>query len=107
MPFSFLCLKVRLVSKHTHVHPPGEKRALQLRLRKIAGHIAAIEKMVEEDRDCPEVLTQVVSVRKALKSFAEVVIHQHAHQCVEGAVDSKESHRKLRELLSVLERYVE
>lgn len=93
--------------KHTHIHPPDEKRALQMRLRKIAGQIGAIERMIEEDCDCPDVLTQVVSVRKALKSFAEVVIHQHAHECIEGATDPKEGRRKLRELLSVLERYVE
>jgi len=90
-----------------HVHSPEEKRALQTRLRKIAGQVAAIERMVDNDRDCPDVLTQVVSVRKALKSFAEVVIRQHTHECIEHAADSKEGHRKLRELLSVLERYVE
>jgi len=95
------------MSKHTHTHPPHEKRALQLRLRKIAGQVAGIEKMVLEDRDCPEVLMQVVSVRKALKSFAQVVIHEHAHQCIEGAADPKEAQRKLKELLKVLERYVE
>ena len=95
------------MSTHTHVHPPDEKRALLVRLRKIAGQIAAIERMVEEDRDCPDVLTQVVSARKALKSFAEVVIHQHTHECIEHASDSKEGQRKLRELLTVLERYVE
>lgn len=93
--------------KHTHEHSPDEKRALQIRLRKVAGQIAAIEKMVEEDRDCPDVLTQVVSVRKALKSFAEVVIHQHTHACIEHATDPKTGQRKLRELLTVLERYVE
>jgi len=93
--------------KHTHVHPPDEKRALQIRLRKIAGQIAAIERMIEEDLDCPDVLTQVVSARKALKSFAEVIIHQHTHECIEGAADPKEAQRKLRELLTVLERYVE
>ena len=92
---------------HSHVHSPDEKKALQLRLRKIAGQIAAIEKMVEEDRDCPEVLMQVVSARKALKSFAQVVIHEHTHQCIEGASEPKEAQRKLRELLTVLERYVE
>ena len=95
------------MSHHSHTHSPEEKRALQVRLRKIGGQIAAIEKMVEEDRDCPEVLMQVVSVRKALKSFAQVVIHQHAHQCIEGASEPKEGHRKLHELLTVLERYVE
>ena len=95
------------MSKHTHVHPPDEKRALQIRLRKIAGQIAAIERMVGEDCDCTDVLTQVVSVRKALKSFAEVVIQQHARDCIGHATDPKESQRKLRELLTVLARYVE
>ncbi len=95
------------MTKHTHIHPPAEKKALQIRLRKIAGQIAAIERMVGEDCDCPDVLTQVVSVRKALKSFAEVVIHQHTHECIAAASDAKEGQRKLRELLTVLERYVE
>jgi DNA-binding FrmR family transcriptional regulator len=73
----------------------------------VAGQIAAIEQMVEDDRDCPDVLMQVVSARKALKSFAEVVIHQHTKDCIEHAADPKEGQRKLRELLTVLERYVE
>lgn len=95
------------MSSHSHTHSHDEKRALQIRLRKIAGQIAAIEKMIEADRDCPDVLTQVVSVRKALKSFFQVVIHQHTHQCIEEASDPKDAQRKLRELLTVLERYVE
>ena len=95
------------MSKHTHVHPPDEKRAFQIRLRKISGQIAAIERMIGEDRDCTEVLTQVVSVRKALKSFAEVVIQQHARECIESAIDPKDSQRMLRDLLTVLARYVE
>ena len=95
------------MASHAHTHSPHEKKALQLRLRKIAGQITAIEKMVEDDRDCPEVLMQVVSVRKALKSFAQLVIHEHAHECIEGASEPKEAQRKLRELLTVLERYVE
>jgi len=86
----------------SHKHPAHEKKALQLRLRKIAGQITAIE-----DRDCPEVLTQVVSARKALKAFAELVIHDHLHHCVEGAHDAKEGQRRLRELLTVLQRFVE
>jgi DNA-binding FrmR family transcriptional regulator len=50
---------------------------------------------------------QVVSVRKALKSFAEIVIQQHTHECIEHASDSGTGQRKLRELLNVLARYVE
>ena len=95
------------MASHHHEHSPEERRSLLLRLRKISGQLAAIERMIEEDRDCPEVLMQVVSARKALKSFAQVVIHQHAHQCINGASQPKESRRKLHELLTVLERYVE
>ena len=90
-----------------HVHGPQEKRALELRLRKIIGQLQSVEQMVTNDRDCVDILTQIVSARKALKSFAEIVIHQHAHECVAGATDPKESQKKLRELLTVLERYVE
>ncbi len=91
----------------SHKHGPKEKKALQVRLRKISGQVAAIERMVEADLPCPEVLTQIVSVRKALKSLAELIIHDHLHECIGGASDPRESQRKLRELLSVLERFVE
>jgi DNA-binding FrmR family transcriptional regulator len=90
-----------------HTHSPEEKRALKIRIRKIAGQLTAIERMIDEDIDCPAVLTQVVSARKGLKSFAEVIIRQHADHCITGAFDQSEAQRKLRQLLVVLERYVE
>jgi DNA-binding FrmR family transcriptional regulator len=90
-----------------HVHSPAEKRALELRMRKIVGQLKSVEEMVREDRDCVEILNQIVSARRALKSFAELVIHQHAHECIGRAVEPREAQRRLRELLVVLERYVE
>jgi CsoR family transcriptional regulator, copper-sensing transcriptional repressor len=90
-----------------HVHSPNEKKALKTRVRKISGQLAAIERMIDDDRDCTEVLTQVVSARKGLKSFAEEVIRQHAEHCIGGASSEADGQRKLRELLVVLQRYVE
>jgi DNA-binding FrmR family transcriptional regulator len=90
-----------------HVRAFAEKRSLEIRLRKVIGQLKSVEQMVEEDRDCVDVLTQIVSARKALKSFAEVVIHRHTHDCIAGASDPREGQKKLRELLTVLERYVE
>lgn len=89
-----------------HVHQPGEKRTLIVRLRKIRGQLQAIEKMIEADTDCPEVLMQVVSARRALKSFGDEVIHSHMHECIEHAKTQAESRQKLRLLITVLERYV-
>ncbi len=63
--------------------------------------------MLSEDRDCAEILTQIVSARRGLKSLAGKLIHSHVHHCIEEAQNPAEGKRKLRELLSVLERYVE
>ncbi len=90
-----------------HIHPADEKRALKIRLRKVIGQLTAVEGMIDRDCDCPDVLTQIVSARKALKSFAQVIIHQHMHDCVAGAADPKQGQRELRELLTVLERFVD
>ena len=95
------------MSKHRHQHPESERRAAIVRVRKVAGQLAAIERMLEEDRDCSEILTQIVSSRRGLKSLAEMLIHSHLHHCIEEAHDPAEGKQKLRELLTVLERYVE
>lgn len=90
-----------------HIHGQSQKRALEIRMRKIIGQLQSVERMVLEDRDCVDVLTQVVSARKALKSFAELIIHEHTHECIARASDPREGQKRLRELLTVLERYVE
>ena len=95
------------MTKAHHHHPADERRASVVRVRKITGQLQAVERMLDEDRDCPEILTQIVSARRALKSLAEKLIHSHAHHCIEGAQNPAEARRKLRELLTVLERYVE
>ena len=92
---------------HAHQHPPDERRALQIRVRKIVGQLNAIEQMLGDDRDCPEILMQLVSARKGLKALAEKLIHSHTSHCIEGAHSPAEGKKKMRELLSVLERYVE
>ena len=81
-----------------------EKRALTIRLRKIKGQIEGIEKMVEGDADCSDVLMQVVSARQALKSFSEKVIESQMRACIESTSQA-ESRHNLRSLLTVLERY--
>lgn len=90
-----------------HSHLPKEKAALIVRLRKIRGQLQAIEKMVEDDTDCPEVLMQVVSARRAIKSFGDEIIHTHMHECIEHAKTQIESRKKLSAFLTVLERYVD
>lgn len=91
----------------SHKHPEEERDALRLRLRKISGQLNAIDRMLAEDRDCAETLTQLVSARRGIKSLAEKLIHSHLHHCIEGARDQADAKKKMRDLLTVLERYVE
>jgi len=95
------------MKQQTHLHPEEERDALRLRLRKISGQLTAIDRMLAEDRDCAETLTQLVSVRKALKSLSEKLIHSHMKTCIEHARNQGEAKAKLRQFLVVLERYVE
>ena len=89
-----------------HHHPESEQKALKVRIRKIVGQLGGVERMLDENRDCPEILTQLVSARRAIKSLSEVLIDRHLHHCIEGAQQG-EGKKKLRELLDVLNRYVE
>ncbi|MEO6846171.1 MAG: metal-sensitive transcriptional regulator [Chthoniobacterales bacterium] len=90
-----------------HHHPESETKALRARLHKIVGQLNGVEGMLEAERDCGEVLTQLVSARKALKSLSEKIIHSHLHHCIEGAMNNADAKRSLHALLTVLERYVE
>jgi DNA-binding FrmR family transcriptional regulator len=96
-----------LLKTSKHQHPAGEQNALRLRARKIAGQLNAIDRMLEEDRDCAEILTQLVSARRGIKSLAEKLIHSHMQHCIEGARDQTDAKKKMHGLLTVLERYVE
>ncbi len=96
-----------MTRNRTHRHPEEERRASIIRVRKIVGQLNAVERMIDEDRDCVEILLQIVSARRGLKSLAEKLIHSHTHHCIEEAHTLADGRRKLRELLTVLERYVE
>ena len=76
-------------------------------MRRVVGQLNAIERMLAEDRDCSEILMQLVSARKALKSLVENLVHSHLHQCVESGRGKTEGKKQLHDLLVVLERYVE
>jgi DNA-binding FrmR family transcriptional regulator len=91
--------------KTKHARPGLEKRALVVRLRRIKGQIEAIEKMVEADTECSDVLMQVVAARSGLKSFSEELLGSHLDDCIEQAASQPKGRRELNSLLTVLKRY--
>jgi CsoR family transcriptional regulator, copper-sensing transcriptional repressor len=77
------------------------------RLRRIEGQVRGLIRMVEEDRYCIEVVTQISAARAALRKVEEEVLHDHVAHCVENAISSgnkAEQRRKVAELMEVLGR---
>ena len=86
----------------THVHGyTKDKDALIKRLHRIEGQVRGIEKMVEDDRYCMDVLTQIGAVSKALESVALEVLDEHVKHCVAG----EPSEEKIEELLAAVHRF--
>ena len=92
-----------------HVHGYyADKTVLVKRLHRIEGQVRGIEKMVEDDRYCMEILTQVSAVATALESVALKILDDHVNHCVAGALASgeeAEAEIKTRELLEAVRRF--
>jgi DNA-binding FrmR family transcriptional regulator len=83
-----------------------DKAALQARLGRIEGQVRGISRMVDEDRYCIDVLTQVAAVRAALESVALRLLADHTEHCVAEAIAAGDGGEKVRELNGAVERLV-
>lgn len=81
----------------------ASKDQLKGRLRRVEGQVRGIERMVDEDRYCIEVLTQIGAVQAALDKVALGLLDDHARHCVIGAEESKQADRA-DELMSAVGR---
>lgn len=80
-----------------------EKKKMLARLKRAEGQIRGIEKMVEEDTYCPDIMIQVAAVQSALNSFNRVLLTNHMHGCV--AEDIREGNDEaIDELADLVER---
>jgi CsoR family transcriptional regulator, copper-sensing transcriptional repressor len=78
------------------------------RARRIAGQVAAIERMIEEDRYCVDVLLQVAAARAALDALGKQLLEAHVKSCVADAIATgrpKERSEKVAELMEVFSRF--
>lgn len=83
-----------------------DKQALQDRLKKIEGQVRGLQRMVEEDRYCVDVLVQVAAVKAALNKVGLGLLEGHAKGCMQAAVRRGEGDEAVAELMDVLERFI-
>jgi len=89
---------------HAHARHTGQLE----RLRRIEGQVGGLVRMVEQERYCVDILTQIRAARAALRRVEEAVLREHVEHCVAQAIRSgsaAEQRGKVDELLEVLGRF--
>ena len=90
---------------HTHPHTHTETKKVLDRLSRAIGHMEAVKKMVEEGRDCSEILVQIAAVRSAVNNIGKIILKDHIDHCVVDAVETGDR-KVLEDLSEAIDRFV-
>lgn len=88
----------------TH-HPHTETRKIVNRLSRASGHLDAIKRMVEEGRDCSDVLIQLAAVRSAINNIGKLILSDHIEHCLADAIEQGD-HAALDNLNAAIDQFL-
>lgn len=77
-----------LEKRHEHLHQHEHTKDVLNRLSRAIGHLESVKRMVEDGRDCSDVLVQLAAVRAALGAVSRVILKDHLEHCIVHAVES-------------------
>ena len=87
---------------HPHVHSHEHTTAVLHRISRVSGHLDAVKRMVEDGRDCSDVLIQLAAVRSAIDGISRIILKDHISHCIVDAVE-----RNDREAIDELNRAID
>ena len=79
-----------LSARHEHLHRHAHTKEVKNRLSRAIGHLESVRRMVEEGRDCSDVLVQLAAVRAALSATSRIILKDHLEHCIVHAVESND-----------------
>ncbi|HIU76127.1 MAG TPA: metal-sensing transcriptional repressor [Candidatus Pelethocola excrementipullorum] len=91
--------------EHVHAHTHQHTKAVLNRLSRAIGHMESIKRMVEDGRDCSEVLIQLSAVKSAINNTGKVILQDHIQHCIVDAVESGDQ-KALEELNKAIDRFM-
>ncbi|HCB06513.1 MAG TPA: metal-sensitive transcriptional regulator [Nocardioides sp.] len=91
---------------HTEPGYITEKQAIQARLRRVEGQVRGLQRLVDEDTYCIDILTQISASTKALEKVALLLLDQHLQHCLAHADSPDDKRRKLTEASEAIARLV-
>lgn len=90
--------------EHNHGHDHTQTKAVVNRLARAIGHLEAVKHMVEDGRDCSEVLVQLAAVRSALNNTAKIILKDHLEHCISAA--GGRDAEQLSEINDAIDRFI-
>ncbi|HET8889602.1 MAG TPA: metal-sensitive transcriptional regulator [Candidatus Angelobacter sp.] len=104
-------MKKQKTQKESHRAMPreaSERESLLLRLRRIEGQVRGVQRMVEEDRYCPDVLVQMSAIHESLRAVERIMMKDHLQHCATQALrsgDAKQAQQTYDELTELFYRH--
>lgn len=90
---------------HSHHHDPMEKKRQLNRISRIIGHLQFVKQMIEDDKDCSEVLIQISATRSALNGLGKEIINEHITHCITHAIEDGDT-EAIREFQEAIKKYL-
>ena len=90
---------------HAHGHHHTNTKAVLNRLSRAIGHMESIKRMVEDGRDCTEVLIQLSAVKAAINNTGKIILEDHIEHCIVDAVEHGDT-KAIQELNKAIDRFV-
>ena len=92
-------------SAHGHTHSHENTKAVLNRLSRAIGHLQSVKRMIEEGRDCSEVLIQIAAVRSAIDNAGKVILQDHLKHCIVDAAKEGDQ-QAIDDLCKAIEKYM-
>ena len=91
--------------EHGHHHSHAQTKAVLNRLSRAIGHLESIKRMVEDGRDCSEVLIQIAAVRSAINNIGKIILEDHINHCLVDAIETGDD-QVLKDLNEAINKFV-
>ncbi len=91
------------VKSHAHAHT--QTKAVLNRMSRLIGHMQSVRRMVEQGRDCSEILIQISAVDAALKNVGKVILKDHMEHCIVDAVRENDS-EAIKQLAKAIDQFI-
>ncbi len=83
-----------------------ESKKIQTRLRKIEGQVRGVQKMIDNEASCSDVLIQIAAIKSAVNKVGTIIFEKHAQECLKNSFEGYEQNESVEELMDILSKFI-